>query len=137
MPPSKGGTTQTPQHPPTRAGATQSTTRPTSKWYPTKQQLGDTDALERSIRVILDNHYALQDEVAGLKATQAAGASGGSPAPTSGGSGGADSGPKYPPGSGPKDTMLCGLNVAPVDPGSLADGAKLQYDKKAGVFKFV
>lgn len=135
MPQSKGGTTgttATPQHPPTRSGATQSTARPTGKWYPTKQQLGDTDSLERSIRVILDNHYALQDEVAGLKATQAARAAGGATTPTSG-----DSGPKYPPGSGPKDTMLCGLNVAPVDPGSLADGAKLQYDKKAGVFKFV
>ena len=92
------------------------------RWFPTRQQLGDPGALERSFRQLLTQHYDLQDKFDALHAKVHAPASP------------AESGP--PPGSGPTDTQLLGLRVAPVDVQTLADGAALKFDKKSGNFRF-
>jgi hypothetical protein len=42
-----------------------------------------------------------------------------------------------PPGSGPTDSIMLGLPVAPVDPGTLANGTKLTWNKQKGVLEFV
>ena len=91
------------------------------RWYPSKDQLKDPSALERTLRQVLAQHYDLQDRHAALLAKVNAPAS----KPT---------GP--PPGSGPTDTMLCGLRVAPVDSRALANGATLKWVAADGRFKF-
>lgn len=97
-----------------------------NRWFPTRDQLKDTTSIERSFRQLLTQHYALQDQ---LNATREQLAKPQLMPRTS------TSGP--PPGSGPTDTMLLGLRVAPVDVGTLADGAILKFDKKSGQFHFV
>jgi hypothetical protein len=85
----------------------------------------DPVALERTLRQVLTQHYALQDEVNRMKAA-GAGA----------GAGAAKASKGAPPGSGPSDTMLLGLRVAPVDSETLADGAALKWNKAQGNFEF-
>jgi hypothetical protein len=91
------------------------------RWYPTKSQLKDPDALERTLRQVLTQHYNLVDQVGGMREQMSQPARG-------------KQGP--PPGSGPMDSMLLGLPVAPTDLSKLADGTKLTYDKKNGIFRF-
>jgi hypothetical protein len=93
-----------------------------SRWYPTTEQLKDPAALERTLRQVLNQHYALQDAHAALQkqVTQ----------PTAKASG-------PPPGSGPTDTMLLGIPVVPIDTQRLTSGATLKYNKKNGNFEFV
>ena len=92
------------------------------RWYPSKDQLKDPSALERTLRQVLKQHYDLQDEHNALLAKVNAPAS-------------KSAGP--PPGSGPTDTMLCGLRVEPVDSRTLANGAVLTWVAKVGRFKFM
>lgn len=94
----------------------------TTRWYPTTEQLKDPAALHNTFRQLLEQHYALQDQVTRLTAQAAA------PAANS------SSGP--PPGSGPTDTMLCGIRVQPVDTKNLANGATLKYNSSQGNFSF-
>jgi len=94
---------------------------PQSRWYPTTAQLKDPSSLERTMRQVLEQHYALQDRYDALAAKVNA--------PTT-----APQGP--PPGCGPTDSQICGLFVAPVDPKALADGAKLTWTKATGNFVF-
>lgn len=96
-----------------------------SKWYPSADQLKDPAATQRTMKQVLDQLYAMQDQHAALAASHAALA-----AKTDA----KQSGP--PPGSGPTDTQLCGLRVAPVDANSLANGATLKYNKASGNFSF-
>jgi hypothetical protein len=90
-----------------------------SRWYPSKSQLDSPEKLERAFRQLLTQHYAHVDKVNAMQIPKEASSSG------------------VPPGSGPSDSMLLGLRVAPTDPQALADGAKLTYSKKDGVFKFM
>lgn len=90
------------------------------KWYPTKQQLRDPDAVERSFRQLLDQHYALVDRFNAMASKQVEGQK--------------PKGP--PPGSGPTDTQICGLRVQPVNPQTLANGATLKWNKATGNFSF-
>lgn len=92
------------------------------RWYPTTQQLKDTGSLERSFRQLLNQHYTLVDRFNELLVSM------GKPVET-------PTGP--PPGCGPADTQILGLSVAPMDSQTLADGAKLTWVKKDGVFKFL
>ena len=99
---------------------------PDSRWFPTTEQMKDPVALERTLRQVLTQHYALQDEVNRMKAAGAGAATGASAGASKG----------APPGSGPSDTMLLGLRVAPVDSETLADGAALKWNKAQGNFEF-
>lgn len=96
---------------------------PQPRWYPTKNQLKDPEALERSLRQVLTQHYALQDRYDALAKQVAA-----MPEPLKPGT--------APPGSGPSDTKLLGLNVEPVDVQTLANGATLKYNSGRGTFSF-
>ena len=93
----------------------------TQKWYPTKQQLSDPDAVERSFRQLLKQHYDLQDRFDAMATAQTKQAE-------------KPKGP--PPGSGPTDTQLCGLYVQPVNPQTMANGATLKWNKATGNFSF-
>jgi hypothetical protein len=97
-----------------------------SRWYPTKDQLKDPAATERSFRQALTQLYELTDRVGRIEVAggDAAAASKSSPASSP------------PPGSGPTDSMLLGLHVAPVDTATLANGATLKFNKAAGNFYF-
>jgi len=91
-----------------------------SRWYPTQQQLSDPSSVERSVRQILHQQYALTDRVGALEAPSEAAE------------------PVWPPpGSGPTDSMLVGLHVFPIDTGTLADGNVLTYVKKAQNLQFL
>src|ERR1700674_2816802 len=93
------------------------------RWYPSREQLKDPEATHRTLKQVLDQHYALVDRINAMAATQAQPAAG------------APAGP--PAGSGPADTMLLGLRVAPVDTQTLADGAVLTFSKANGNFRFI
>jgi len=95
---------------------------PQSRWYPTRDRLGSPAQLAEAFRVLLDQHYALQDRHDALLAKVNA--------PSS-------KTAEPPPGSGPTDTMLCGLRVEPVDSRTLANGAVLTWVAKDGRFKFL
>lgn len=100
-----------------------------SRWFPSQAQLGDPSALERALRQVLTQHYALVDRVNAMEAGGAAkGAKGTVSAKTSAGT--------FPPGSGPADSYLLGLPVTPVDVETLADGATLKYVAKQRTFTF-
>lgn len=102
-----------------------------SHWYPTESQVKDAPATIRAMKQILDQLYALQDSHDALR-KQVAGAAGSATTPTTKSA----ASPTPPPGSGPADSMLLGLNVAPVDSTTLADGATLKYNKSSGNFEF-
>lgn len=89
------------------------------RWYPSKQQLKDPESIEQSFRQLLTQHYALQDQFNDLKTKSSAPATA-APAST----------------DSPAGTKLAGLYVAPVDTQTLADGATLKFNKKAGNFQF-
>jgi hypothetical protein len=91
-----------------------------SRWYPSREQLGDPGKLEQAFRQLLTQHYELQDRVKRMSEDRASGETG------------ADTDT-----SGPSTTKLLGLRVAPVDVQTLADGAKLTFVKKAGNFQFL
>jgi hypothetical protein len=74
-----------------------------------------------TLRQVLNQHYALTDQVNALS-KQA------SDPPA------APSGP--PPGCGPADSQICGLRVVPVDTQKLANGATLKFNKNSGNFEF-
>lgn len=105
----------------------QSSSTGNTRWYPSHDQLKDVDATHRAFKQLLDQHYALVDQVNGMSAAKAA------PASVNAGE---TKTAAAPPGSGPVDTMLLGLRVAPVDSQTLANGATLKYDKASGNFKF-
>lgn len=115
---------------PMYAPAAPSTVAPTSTrtiphWYPKEDQLHDPSKVANSFRVMLDQFYALQDKLDSLQGSHdALAAKVNTPS----------SGP--PPGSGPTDSKICGLNVAPVDTSTLANGAALKYNSKTGNFSF-
>jgi hypothetical protein len=92
------------------------------RWFPSHEQLKDPVATERAFREVLTQHYALVDRFNALHQKVNA--------PVSQRS-------EPPPGSGPSDSMLLGLRVAPIDTSTLADGTKLTWVKKEGVFKFL
>jgi hypothetical protein len=114
---------------PTRSNSSASSAATPSKprWYPTKSQLTDIDATHRTLKQVLDQFYALQDSHDALQKQVAGMASAASPASTSTGS-------PFPPGSGPSDTKILGLNVAPIDTETLANGATLKFNKAGGNF---
>lgn len=93
-----------------------------AKWYPSQDQLKDPATTTRTLRVVLDRLYALQDSHVALQQSHAAlqqkVAAG--PAQT----------------QGPVNTKLLGLNVEPVDTNSLANGAALKYNSARGTFSF-
>jgi len=89
------------------------------RWYPQTDQVNSPAALQRTLKQVLDQHYALQDQVKGMQPPAAAPAT--APAST----------------SGPSSTQFLGLPVAPIDTATLADGATLTWDKKNGTFKFM
>jgi hypothetical protein len=91
-----------------------------NRWYPTHDQLKDTQATHRVFKQVLDQHYALVDKINAMQEKASAPAT---------------SGP--PPGSGPSDTQICGLFVKPVDVQTLANGATLKFNKANGNFEFV
>lgn len=95
-----------------------------SRWFPTKEQLKDHGSLERSLRQMLEQHYALVDRVNAHMAKQTTQSTAGSASTP-------------PAGSGPADTMLLGLRVAPIDTNTLADGTQLTYVKAQGNFQFL
>lgn len=86
-----------------------------------------------AMKQILDQHYALQDQVARMPGSEKVGS--GKLAPTST-SPAAGSAATPPPGSGPIDTQILGLRVAPIDPSTLSDGTVLTYVRKDGNFQF-
>jgi hypothetical protein len=94
------------------------------RWFPTQSQLSDPSNLERTLRQILTQHYALQDRVNASQAEHTVGQT----------SKAVKKGP--PPGCGPSDTQILGLRVAPIDVQQLADGAQLTFVKNAGNFQF-
>src|SRR5271170_7451365 len=79
------------------------------RWYPTEQQLGTPKDVHTAFWQLLEQHYALQDQVTKLTAQAQKPAGGATDSP--------------PPGSGPTDSMICGLLVQPVDSKNLANGA--------------
>jgi hypothetical protein len=91
-----------------------------SPWYPTRNQIHTPETLEITLRRILDQHYALANQV--------------------GTAGGARSDPPAAKpverGPGPASTKLLGIDVEPVDTSTLADGATLKYSKARGTFFF-
>jgi len=92
-----------------------------SRWFPSEKQLKDPKELEKSLRQVLTQHYALQDRFDQMqKERDKPKVDDGTP----------------PPGSGPTDSMICGIRVHPVDTQALANGATLVYDKPSGIFKF-
>ena len=93
-----------------------------SRWFPNSAQLKDPTALERSVRQILTQQYALTDRVGQIETTQTAQAG----ASANGSS-----------TSGPATTQILGLNIAPVDVQSLPDGNVLTFVKSAGNFQFL
>lgn len=95
-----------------------------NRWYPSPAQLADPSALERSLRQVLSQHYALVDRVDAM--TKAAGTKPAAAATAS----------PFPPGSGPTDTYLLGLPVTPIDVETLADGVTLKYSAKQRSFIF-
>lgn len=91
-----------------------------NRWYATKEQLKDPEALERSFRRLLTMHYDLLDAHRELK-TQIGQAS----------SNAAGNG-----GGGPADTTLLGLPVGPVDTRALPNGALLRWVASKRMFIF-
>lgn len=95
-----------------------------SRWYPTASQLKTPESLERSVRQVLKQQYALVDRVGQIETTQTAQA-------------GASANGSSSSASGPATTQILGLNIAPVDTASLPDGNVLTYVKSAGNFQFL
>jgi len=96
---------------------------PQSRWYPSADQLKDPATTQRAMKQVLDQLYSLQDQHSALQASHAALQSkvaASTPAEV----------------NGPANTKLLGLNVAPVDTNSLANGATLKYNKATGNFSF-
>src|SRR5271156_989071 len=93
-----------------------------TRWYPTTHQISSPSELQNTFRQLLEQQYALRDQVTSLTAQMA------KPAAST------PSGP--PPGSGPTDTMLLGLSVQPTDTKNLANGATLKWNKSQGNFSF-
>jgi hypothetical protein len=89
-----------------------------SKWFPSTSQLADPNSLQQVFQQVLTQHYALQEQVAKMTPNTS-----GAAAPTAA-------------SDTPAGTKLAGLYVSPVDTQTLADGATLKFDKKAGNFKF-
>ena len=104
-----------------------------SNWYPTRDQLDSPEKMMAAMKQVLDQHYALQDQVARMPGKEKKGSGKLAPASASPTSGSAAS---PPPGSGPIDSMILGLRVQPVAPNSLADGTVLTYVKASGNFQF-
>jgi hypothetical protein len=90
-----------------------------SRWFPTSGQLKDPDSLERALRQVLTQHYALQDKFDALQKAH----SETPPAPS-----------EIP--NGPSNTKVCGLPVEPVDTQTMANGATLKFNKTRGTFSF-
>jgi hypothetical protein len=88
-----------------------------NRWYPTQNQLSAPDQLERTFRQLLQMHYEMQDRLEAMQRSQSTNT--------------------LQQGGGPIDTTIVGLPVQPIDSQTLADGAKLQWSKKDGMFKFV
>jgi hypothetical protein len=87
-----------------------------SRWYPNVSDLKTPEDMHRVLKQVLDQHYSFVDRVnAQAKSTTPA-------APAAG-------------TSGPATTKFLGLNVAPVDTATLANGATLKWDKANGTFK--
>jgi hypothetical protein len=96
-----------------------------SHYYPTPDQLKDPHATARSLRVILDQFYSLQDQHDALKKSHEDLLAKSSTSATT-----------PPPGSGPTDSMLLGLHIVPIDTLNLANGATLKFSKANGNFIF-
>lgn len=94
------------------------------RWYPTTEQL-KPENLERTIRQILTQHYALADKVSASGTVGAAGAAGAAAGSSSEKS-----------TSSPTGTKFLGLNVVPIDTNTLADGSTLKFSKANGNFYF-
>ena len=100
-----------------------------SHWYPQANEISSHASLQNTLRVVLDQFYALQDQHDMLMQSHAA-----LEGQVREQSASAREGP--PPGSGPTDTQICGLRVTPIDTNSLANGASLKYNKSLGQFEF-
>jgi hypothetical protein len=92
------------------------------RWYPNSNQIKTPEQMLTTLRQVLNQHYALTDQVNALSKQTA------DPSAK-------PSGP--PPGCGPADSQICGLRVAPVDTKALANGATLKFNKNSGNFEFV
>ena len=102
--------------------APQNTGNKGSHWYPTEDQLKSTATLKNTLRIVLDQFYALQDQHDALKKSHDALSAKVAADP--------------PSANGPATTKFLGLNVEPVDTNSLANGAILKYNKAKGTFSF-
>ena len=94
-----------------------------SRWYPQADQLKDPATTQRTMKQVLDQLYTLQDQHAELQKSHAELQSKVTASGTT-------------EVNGPANTKLLGLNVAPVDTNSLANGATLKYNKATGNFSF-
>lgn len=110
------------------------------RWYPTGDQVKDADSIQRTLKQVLDQHYALQDQYSALKASH----EGTTQATKSSATASATASPRtqITKGSsamsgGPTNTTICGLPVEPIDVQTLADGTKLTFVKSQGIFKFM
>lgn len=95
-----------------------------ARWYPSTNQMRNATELERALRQMLTQHYALEDRVGAIERAGAASAAS------------ANTTPAGAPASGPATTKLLGLNVEPVDVQTLTDGATLKFSKARGTFYF-
>lgn len=102
-----------------------SNTARTERWFPSREQLRDPESLERTLRQVLTQHYALVDRIAGMAS-----------ASTGTGTGKAEGAGAPASESGPSTTKLLGLHVEPIDTETLANGATLKYNKTRGTFSF-
>lgn len=92
-----------------------------NRWYPTPEDT-TPDRIRETLRIMLDQHYQLSDQVAKAKPAEEPRVK-------------LAHGPL--PQHGPADSMLCGLPIYPVDTQSLANGTHLTYVKKSGLFQFM
>ena len=115
-----------------------------SNWYPTRNQVSSPETLLASFKQLLDQHYALQQQVLQMQASSRINLGAGANALPPGGRTSPGATPNEPvpaagppPGSGPTDTQILGLHVLPINPSTLANGATLKYVKKSGNFQFL
>ena len=87
-----------------------------ARWFPNVGELDTPAKLERAIRQVLEQQYAVADRMTKVEARPPD--------------------PQAEAAQGPTNTKLCGLDVEPVDTQTLANGATLKYNSARGTFSF-
>jgi hypothetical protein len=96
-----------------------------AKWYPSPNQLGKPEDLERAFREVLRMHYSLSRQVKDMADTQAKLPMAGTKAS------------QVPHGNTAAVTNILGLPIEPSDTTQLADGTSLKYVAATRSFKFL